>query len=86
MARHVSAEVEDIVENPDHSKCASLVIVAENVSAMEIKERVSEADGEIDKELPGGVYMAEVPEARVESLCGGDLIESISLNGTLRLA
>jgi hypothetical protein len=86
MTRCISAEVKDILEDPDPNESVSLVLVAENTPSKEIEQRIDEADGEITRELPDGVFIAEMPESRVGDLRTGDLIESISLSEALRLA
>lgn len=86
MARDIGEGVKDILENPDPTKSASLVLVAEGATSEEVEERVKIADGEIRRELPSGVFIAEVSEDKIGELCEGDVIDSISLDERLQLA
>lgn len=86
MARHIETGVREIMDNPDPTKSANLVIVAESTTPEEIDERVTEAGGEITEMLPGGVFIAEIPEPRVGALSECECIDSISINGRLELA
>lgn len=86
MARHIGTEVRKILEEPDPTRSASLVLVAEEADLNEVTERVKAAEGEVTRSLPDGVFIAEVPENKVEIICEGDLLDSISLDGRLQLA
>lgn len=86
MVRHIETGVKDILEDPDPTKSARLVLVAENADPQEVEERAKAAEGEVIQKLPGGVYTAEIPENRIDTICEGDLIDSISLDDRLQLA
>lgn len=86
MARYIGGEVRKILKDPDPTKSARLVLVAEEVDPNEIEERVEAAEGTITRRLPNGITIVEVPERNVEIICEEDLIESVSLDGRLQLA
>ena len=79
MTCYLSPEVETIRDAPTSGAVARVAIVGGSEPSA-IREKVADCDGEVIRELPSGVVVAEIEEQKLGEFCDTADFESISLS------
>lgn len=78
MARYVTPEIEDIRANPEPGETIDLALVVSDEAIEDIKQRVNEFRGHVERHLPSDVLLVRIPETELDEFCKTDSLESVS--------
>lgn len=78
MARYVHPDVRELAESPTEGDSARVTLVPEEDRHSRVMDRVNQLEGNVDRELPSGVLIVEVPQENLATLVEAQGIESIS--------
>ena len=83
MVRYIHPDVEDLASSPHTEEDARLALVASDSQASSVTSEVERLGGSVERTLPSGVIIVEIPTASLEDFFEIEVVESISPTDTM---
>lgn len=78
MAQYVTPEIAEIRDDPHPDQFIELVLVVDEESASNIRNRVEAHSGDVLDDLGSGVLIVDLPETELDEFCATDILNSVS--------
>ena len=78
MARYVHPTIKKLLESPTEGESIRVALVIKDGSETHVSQSVERLAGQVERTLPSGVLLVEIPHTNLSELCELRDVESIS--------